>query len=60
MRDQDAKIFLKRATVEIVIYVNIKHASEPWEYNQFIFSSLNRVRDVIKKKNINTGHTFLI
>ena len=27
MRDQDAKIFLKRATVEIVIYVNIKHAS---------------------------------
>ena len=27
MRDQDAKIILKRATVEIVIYVNIKHAS---------------------------------
>ena len=27
MRDQDAKIFLNRAFVEIVIYVNIKYAS---------------------------------
>ena len=26
-RNQDAKIILKRATVEIVIYVNIKHTS---------------------------------
>ena len=27
MRDQDAKIFLNRAFVEIVIYVNINYAS---------------------------------
>lgn len=35
---------------------NIKHASEPWEYKQFIFSSLNRVRDVIKKKHQHGSH----